>query len=321
MIGSTSTDDVTELLHQIYDSRAVLFLGAGSTRACLRPDGKPGLDGSGLAREILTDLNSGVSPPFDATLTEASEFYSTVKAGTRGKLDRLVQDRLRNLQPTIGHYLAASFPWRAVVTTNYNSVTEDAWATAHAEGFAARELITIRTDDDIQKHEGDTSRIRLYKPHGCITIHMNQGARMVLTSEDYYKSKKVRAKIYDAIRSISRECTTLFVGYSLADYTFKNLFYDLNAELGGWASRSYSIGPDDQSLRFGWRSKSMDRAFNTTLINDYFDTFMLRLSLARGTLTSRLNERVVTTWSQVMTSCAAAAGNLDVDAFKALPTP
>lgn len=318
MTGATKRSEIVELLKQIQDTHAVLFLGSGSTKGCLRPDGKPGLDGDGLAKEILADLNEGTAPSFQANLMEAAEFFTAVRASARGGLDKLVQERLRDLQPTIGHCLAASFPWHAVVTTNYNAVAEDAWGTAHAEGFAAREIIEIRNDEDINKHAGDTSRIRLYKPHGCISIHMQQDARMVITPEDYFKSKQLRPQIYEAIRSAAQECTTLFVGYSLADYTFRNLFYEICAEMGAWTNRSYSVGPDHEEQRFEWRARVMDRNFNTTLINDYFDTFMLRLVLARGSLAPALKKRVEDSWPAIQNANPGAMYGLKLSEFQAL---
>lgn len=206
------------ILQQIDDGHAVLFLGAGSTRNCRRPDGKRGVTGEELAAEILAELNGGQYPGTDFNsvgLMQASEFYTSVNPGARSRLDRLVQERLADLCPTVGHYLAASFPWRASVTTNYNRVAEDAWAEAHASGYAANDVLTIRTDAEIVQHQGDTKRMRLYKPHGCITIQQQLASRMVLTSLDYFASERIRKGIYDSIRSLARECSTIFAGYSL----------------------------------------------------------------------------------------------------------
>jgi hypothetical protein len=146
--------DYKGILQQVEDGYALLFLGAGSTRNCRRPDGKRGLTGNELAAEILTELNGGINPGFDDVgLMQASEFYTSVNPGARARLDRLIQDRLGDLKPTIGHYLATAFPWRAIVTTNYNRVAEDAWAEAHASAYAANELLSIKTDADMIQHE------------------------------------------------------------------------------------------------------------------------------------------------------------------------
>jgi hypothetical protein len=311
-----SYSDNQEIRDQLDDGYAMLFLGAGSTRNCRQPNGKRGFTGDELAREILTALNGGVDPQLkDVRLTQAGEFYTSTKAAARSGLDRLIQERLSDLRPTVGHYLAASFPWRAVVTTNYNRVAEDAWAEAHAAGYAANELLAIRADADIVQHSGDTKRTRLYKPHGCITIQKQQSNRMVLTSLDYFESERIRKAIYESIRSLAKDCSTVFVGYSLNDYTFRNIFYALYEELGQWAARSYSVGPIDNPTYEGWLTRSMDENFKTRVINESFDTLMLRLTIGRGHIQKNSarpvgrdggGQQVAHAWTQERGHCQSA---------------
>jgi hypothetical protein len=80
------------------------------------------------------------------SLMEAAEFFQSNHPGRRSRLDRFVQERLRGLQPTLAHYLATSFPWKAVITTNDNTVAEDAWKEAANHNFAANEVLVIKTD-------------------------------------------------------------------------------------------------------------------------------------------------------------------------------
>jgi len=288
-----------DIHEQLNAGHAMLFLGAGSTRACRRPGGNRGYTGDELAREILKVLNGGIDPQITGVgLTQASEFYTSTKPGARAGLDRLIQDRLSDLQPTIGHYIATSFPWRAVVTTNYNRVAEDAWGEAHAAGYACNELLPIRTDSDIVNHSGDIRRTRLYKPHGCVTIQQQQANRMVLTSLDYFKSEGIRKSIFDAIRSLAKECSTVFVGYSLSDYTFRNIFYTLYEELGQWASRSYSVGPISDPTYERWLMRSMDENYKTRVVNESFDTCMLRLAIAKGSIKKALKEKILSKWTE-----------------------
>jgi len=301
--------DYSAILQQIDDGYAMLFLGSGSTRSCRRNDGARGLTGEELAKELLVKLNGGVDPGLmNITLMQASEFYASMSAGARGALDRFIQERLSDLRPTAGHYIAASFPWRAVVTTNYNRVAEDAWHEAHARGYAANEIIAIKTDADITQHQGDTKRTRLYKPHGCITIQKQQAYRMVLTSNDYFASERIRKNIYDAVRSLAKDCSTIFAGYSLADYTFKNIFYMLYEELGQWTNRSYSVAPLTNVLYEKWLSRSMEENFKTTVINESFDSFMIRLLLARGRVHKNLRHRILELWPDFEEDHPALAG-------------
>lgn len=308
-----------DLQGQLNGNSAVLFLGAGTTRNCRLPDGRRGLTGTELAQEIIKDLNNGNDPGFSASLMEVAEWYAAVKPSARGGLDAFILNRLSNLRPTLGHYIAASFPWRAVVTTNYNRVIEDAWGSAHAEGFSSRELVAVRTDDELLKYSGDFSRIRLYKPHGCVTVPDLKEHRMVLTSQDYFVSEQIRSEIFKAVRSAAGLCTTVFVGYSLNDFTFRNIYYTLYRELGEWARRSYSVSPYSEALRLRWTRESMSRIFNTVIANDGFDTFMLRLLRRRGRVHASLLKRIEDSWLDVKSDNGSTMGDLEITQFKSMP--
>lgn len=309
-----------EIIEQINADQALLFLGAGSTRNCRHPDGGRGFTGDELAQAILKDLNGGIDPGLKGiSLMQASEFYTSSKGSARKGLDSLIEKLLGNLRPTAGHYLAAAFPWHTVVTTNYNRVAEDAWAAAHADGYAANELIPIRTDADIKLHEGNTTSTRLFKPHGCITIQKQQQNRMVLTSQDYFKSEKLRKDMYGAIRALANDCSTVFIGYSLTDYTFRNIFYTLYEELGQWTSRSYSVGPIDNPQYRKWLTRSMEDNFKTYVIDETFDTFMLRLTINRGYVHRKLKSRVLELWDQVEEDNKTHMRDLTKDDIASLP--
>jgi hypothetical protein len=292
MTSDARQEHLREVLDQITSGHAILFLGAGSSRLCRRPDGKAGLTGKDLAREILSEINDGRPPPFDVSLMKAAEFYTGVRASARRGLDRFLCERLQGLQPTIGHLIAASFPWRAVVTTNYNRVVEEAWERATQAKYAAAEILPVRTDDDLTGWDDDNGAIPLYKPHGCISLPGQGASRMVVTSVDYFHSETLRAGMFDALRTLARECTTVFIGYSLDDFTFRNIFYTLHAEQGDWSNRAYSVGPIADPLYLRWLSRAMERNFNTTVVDDTFDGFMVRLAATRGPLPAALQGTV-----------------------------
>ena len=136
MIVSGLTCITTKRSHtSLQPTRRYYSLGRGA-HAIAEPGMARGLSGQGLADECLKQLNGGKLPGFSATLTEAAEFYAAWYS--RKELDQFVKRRLEHLQPTLGHFILASLPWRAVVTTNYNRVIEDAWGAAHGAGFARR---------------------------------------------------------------------------------------------------------------------------------------------------------------------------------------
>ena len=150
------------------------------------------------------------------------------------------------------------------------------------------------------KHAGNTTHTRLYKPHGCISIQRQQQHRMVLTSLDYFESERIRPKMYNEIRTLGESCTTVFIGYSMTDYTFRNIFYRLYSDLGQWAVRSYSITPVAPERKYRLMARSLDKSFNTTLVDDTFDGFMLRLALRRGWLAAPMKKRAQDAWADLL---------------------
>ena len=177
----------------------------------------------------------------------------------------------------MGHFIATAFPWRAVITTNYSTEAEEAYAEAQQDGFAAQHIHVIRHDADYDYYVEHPQTVPFYKPHGCITIPNDISSRMVITSQDYFESMRIRSRIYQEIEHLCTNYNTLFIGYSLNDFTFRNIFYDLHKNLGMWNKMSFSVGPWRNELLFKWTQRAMDKNFNTLLINDNFDTFMLRL--------------------------------------------
>ena len=311
------------ILNRLEHKSAVLFLGAGSTVACKKSSGAGGLSGWGLAKEILAELYGTYSalPLRDdqiPSLTEASEYFQANHPGARAALDVFIQHRLQGLMPTIGHRLAVAFPWRAVVTTNYNTVAEDTWKEGAVNGYCAKEAITIRVDAEIDEFAGETSKLRIYKPHGCLNVQHLPNSRMVLTSQDYAESEGLRKGIYAAISSLAANNTTVFVGYSLGDYTFRNMYYWLTAKLGSWQHHSFSVAPYESDLLLEWKSKSM-ASLKTTLINETFDAFMLKLVKARGSLHPFLRDMIVRQWIDIQTTNKPYLDHLSVSDFAGLP--
>lgn len=317
---STLTHHLNEVIAQINNKNAILFLGSGSTLFCKRLDGKRGATGDGLAKEILLEINNGVDPGFNVSLMEACEYYTSMKASGRKGLDAFVQSRLRDLRPTIGHYIACSFPWRAIITTNFNEVAENAWKTGNNEGFAANEIVTIKTQGDLDQYKNDDrSRVRFYKPHGCISVQLQQENRMVLTSKDYAISQRIRKEIYEEIKNLTKQYTTVFVGYSLADYTFRNIFYELNSEMLEWTQHGYSISPVAPELKFEWMSQSMKDNFNINLINLSFDVFMLHLIKQNQKIHPTLKNRIVNSWDEMSIDNSSWLNGLSLNDFQSLP--
>lgn len=278
-----------ELLPEIQQGRCILFLGSGSSVACESPSGG-GLTGDGLAEALVKHLGEDPTQ-FKTALMEAGEYVEAYLPQHRNALDTLIYDRLHDLRPTIGHLLLTVFPWRAIVTTNYNRVVETGYEVAGTRQLTTSICVPFRTDDDLDKNTLAPGNIALYKPHGCLTIRGNRDAPMVLTARDYYHSMKKRKKMYEHIKQLAGKFSTLFMGYSLVDYNFNNIYYELQETLGEYLARSYSVIPVPAN-----KAPYLDRVYerrDIALFDDKFDTFMLSLVDHAGLLSSKVVETVV----------------------------
>lgn len=96
---------------------------------------------------------------------------------------------------------------------------------------------------------------------------------MVWTARDYYHSTEKRTKMYDHVKQLAGRFSTLFVGYSLVDYNFNNIYYELQESLGEYLARSYPVIPVPAN-----KAPYIDRDYerrDMVLIDDKFDTFFL----------------------------------------------
>lgn len=280
---------IQEMLPEIMQGRCIIFLGAGSSVSCESPYGG-GLTGEGLKNAMVEYI--GEDPAnFPTSLREVSEFVETSRPRHRSDLDDFIYTRLRDLRPTIGHLLLTMFPWRAVVTTNFNQAIEQGYADALARGLTTFSCRPVLTDSDLANLTLNDREIPLFKPHGCISGRGNHHTPMVLTPRDYYFSIQKRRAIYDHIRELAQSFVTIFVGYSFDDYTFNNIFYELQTTLHEYLLQSYAVVPVPIQ-----KAKYMERSYaerRITLINDKAETFLLSLAHQAGLLTEHVSDVAV----------------------------
>jgi hypothetical protein len=262
-----------EIVGEVENGRCVLFLGSGSTVSCESPSGG-GVTGDGLTQAMVRFLGEDPAT-FRTSLGEASEFLEAHRPEHRKVLDDFIHDRLHDLRPTIAHQLLTLLPWQAIVTTNFNLAIERGYEFANNNQLSTTTCVPFRTDAELSSRAVSSNQMALFKPHGCLSIRYNSDAPMVLTAKDYYHSMKKRRQIYDHIAALAGEFSTLFVGYSLNDYNFNNLYYELQETLREYLSRSYSVTPVPKNQAVYLRRVYERR--DISLIDDKFDTFMISL--------------------------------------------
>jgi tetratricopeptide (TPR) repeat protein len=210
------------LRDSILAGQCVLFLGAGATREA---NGPTGLD---LAALLADHFQKPDIPRTD--LKAFADLLTSLPDVHREDLDAKIVSVLRHLQPSAAHRTLPKFCWKAIFTTNYDRLVEQSYDTAFAitQEHALQDLrpiVTAKTSLPLT----DPTSIGLFKLHGCIG-EIGPGTPLVLTTEDYARSKKNRQHMLRYLKALAAVHSIFFVGYGFGDGIIMSLLDELEQE-------------------------------------------------------------------------------------------
>jgi hypothetical protein len=226
------------LLSYVRERRCVLFVGAGLSRAA----GYPGwgelmervvqatgqlAEGARAQPELAALLTARRYPELADQCREIlgrSRFHAVLRA----ELARPVTP------PEATHRPMVQTPWAAIVTTNYDTLLEDAYALWSDEGVPK-----VPTGAQLGRH-GTLLLDRAFfilKAHG--TIHDEES--LVLTSEDYRRITHANPAFQSIMAALLLTHAVVFVGYSLSDPNFRLLIESQLAVFGAQAPPRYAV--------------------------------------------------------------------------------
>ncbi|MFF0315505.1 SIR2 family protein [Micromonospora sp. NPDC005252] len=200
------TVDLSELARIVVPEQTVLLLGAGAAVSSGGPTG------AGLAKVLARRLRP--SPDGD-DLAEIAGIFEH-RFGRR-ELAEAVKAELEGLTPTGGLLALPGFDWRAIYSTNFDRLIEQAYR------YARKDLAVFRSNYDFSGNPSD--RPVLYKIHGCISQDVGYGhhARMVLTEVDYDEVASYRESLFSSLKQHMMTADTVIVGHSLRDRHLRDL--------------------------------------------------------------------------------------------------
>lgn len=214
------------LLEEFKKGDVILFCGAGIS---VSENGLP--DSRQLAKELaergnLSDVD-GWSLPLVAQMYELRNDRPSL---LRYIMDRFYQSRYR---PPLTHRLIAALPLKKFITTNWDTLLEDA--------LRLREercnILTRDTGLGLPGQEG----IWLIKLHGSI----DQPETIVVTENDYHQVFNSLPQTMTLIKGLLSTHTFLFLGFSLADEDFRRLYHEvagnLTPERKNYMRRAYAV--------------------------------------------------------------------------------
>ena len=227
----------TEYLHffpppflaDIVRGRCLPFIGAGFSLNAKLPDGKSMKDWEGVGH-LVADQLQGFSY---STAVEAISTYDYEHS--RAKLVELLSMALHvgEAQPGPAHEAFCRIPFERVVTTNWDFLMEDGYA------LTGRRCTPMILEEQLAVAHAD-ARVTLLKLHGDI----HHPTRMVATEEDYDGFLARFPLLATYLSSMLIDNTALFIGYSLEDADFRQVWQVIKDRLGSLRRPAYSLQVD-----------------------------------------------------------------------------
>ena len=213
-------------LEDVVQGRCLPFIGAGFSRNAQIPPGKVMPDWDGLGRAVADAL-----PEYQyTTALEALSAYA--HEYSRTKLVESISRALLvdSVRPGKSHDAFGRLPFERVVTTNFDFLLEQTYSAInkHCQPLLFEEQLAVGASQ---------AGVRLFKIHG----DLNHPSRLVITEEDY-DSFLIRSPLFAThLSSLLIEHTALFIGYSLDDPDFRQVWQIVKERLGQLRRPAYAI--------------------------------------------------------------------------------
>ena len=240
------TDNALEarLFRKVKKGKAVLFLGAGSSRSAGVPLG------TDLARMIHEEFLPGIK----LTSADFIEVVSQV-INTPGIDRSAVEDFIRSkltVQPSQTHLDMCQIRWQAIFTTNFDELVETAY---HISPKKAQDRCDSIYDKRFSRTQTDYMEVvRLFKLMGSMN-GTDRISRMALTRSDYHRKLQQREGLFRLLKDFARDGTIVYAGYSFSDLIVIDILNEIQEEIPsdelpwGWALLPECDEATEQLLR------------------------------------------------------------------------
>lgn len=254
------------LIRQIQNGNVILFLGAGATKGAIHPEGKDSPSGIELSNLIAEHFLG--SEYKDMPLAAIAEY--AISESSLFPVQKFIADIFSKYEPSEdSHMLIPSYKWKAIVTTNYDTIIEKAY---NYSSKKKQTLVKIVQDGESIDSKIQTPNDLLYmKLHGCINEANNEKIPFILTVDQYVTHKRNRERLFSKLLDLAGNYPILFIGHSLEDPDIRSILLELNKEIEN-RERSYIVIPKAKEVQKRlWQSKKF------TIIESTFNDFMQKL--------------------------------------------
>lgn len=237
----------SRLIDDLRSGECVLFVGSGLSLGA----GLPGW-GSLIAR-LAEKLGLPRSERQDLDYyLDLAQWYVESEAGQQeplaGLLAQFFGETARQVRPTLAHYLLMSLPLCYVITTNYDDLLERSLR-------ALRRYPVEVIDQSHVPQTGARDGIHVVKFHG----DPRHPDSLVLTRDDYDALFDKQPAMKLLLEGLLLNQTFFFVGYSLRDPDFRQIYTRIAAMLPGAKRPAFATTFEDSEFqRKQWKNKQVE---------------------------------------------------------------
>lgn len=146
-----------------------------------------------------------------------------------------------NLREAEFHKLIPTFKWRALATTNYDTVIESAYA--HSPERLQTLVPFISDKDRVEELLRAPNSLPYLKLHGCITRTHDPELPLILTADQYAAHPDGRRRLFDLLSGWGHEYPIVFVGHGIHDPDLRQVLLGLS-RLEQVRPRYYLVRPN-----------------------------------------------------------------------------
>ncbi|UPZ13654.1 SIR2 family protein [Flavobacterium humidisoli] len=236
------------LIEQIKLGNTVLFLGAGASFGTKNQKN----DTMPLASELSVLL----SKKFLGDITGDLAYTSMLSISESSLYDvqLYVAQTISEFKPLPHHLKIPEFKWKAIFTTNYDSIIESSYQQCKKPLQVLKPIskntprTQVFTSDDILPY---------YKLHGCINDIADNQAPLILTLDQFANYESKRENLFRELQELMINYTFIFVGFAMQDSDIRSILNKLD-ENHSSRVRSYIVRPNvnEPEERF-WEGKKI----------------------------------------------------------------
>ncbi len=249
------------LISQIAEGKAVLFLGAGASVGTTDSQGRPAPDTKELTRKLSDKFLGGSHQA--AALNVVAEL--AISENDLFTVQEFIRTQFEDVRPASFHELMATFRWTGVATTNFDLVIERAYENY---GKRVQTLVPmIKNGDRVEERLQSSRGVMLLKLHGCITRTADADVPLILTTDQYITHRENRERVFDHLRNWAYEHAVVFVGQSLQDSDIRSMLLELGKldERPRYYTVTPSLSEEERRLWEGRRISPLEGTFEDFL--------------------------------------------------------